>query len=468
MKLLRVLILILLSECGIAQDASFTYSGSMDFPVADSLVCPFLCTVDSLNNLWIVSTNTLETSAEHSVFMAAAGDTSIKMMIKFGTSDSVRNITGITSIGKDIFISARMIAPAGNQAPDYYPYSQMFYLPEGDPSKVKVFKRPGFSDYGTWYTSIASTKDGYIYFGQSYLVTIGSIDGRKVSNAFGNSIDYARIDWGTSMEPGGGLTYPNIMDLIRDVAVVPSGDYSDSSAVVYTSRNSSADPGGEATGGIAIWTGGSQSDPLNYRSVRLNDLSGFLTFTASAPYGISVNPADNSLFVCGTDASKKWVKGFQVAGNFAIQTAELPGSTSMDVQDPNGAPFSAPTDVAFNRDGQAAYVTDAGTKKVYAFKKVTSDILNEFNIVEAFKVEQNYPNPFNPETKIAVTIPVSSLLNAEVFNILGEKIKILANKQVSSGTHILNFDGSGLPSGIYFCKVTAGEYSRTIKMNLSK
>ncbi len=173
------------------------------------------------------------------------------------------------------------------------------------------------------------------------MVTVGSIDGRKNSNSFGNSVDYARIDWSTTMEPGGGLTYPNIMDLIRDIAVVPSGNYSDTSSVIYTSRNSSLDPGGETTGGIAMWTGGKHNNPLTYHAVRLNDLSSFLTFSFAAPYGIAVNPVNNNLFVCGTDPNKKWVKGFQVTGNFAIQTEEFPSSTSMDIQDPTGAPLFA-------------------------------------------------------------------------------------------------------------------------------
>lgn len=469
MKGFIVSLVFLLSNSIFSQSASYSFTRPLNFPVADSLVSPYLCTVDAKDNLWVVSTNLSSASAQHSLFMAAPKDTVLKLIKVFGSQDSIRNITGIAAIGSDIFITSRMEPYTGAADPYYYPYSQMFYLPEGNVSKIKIFKKPGYWDYGTWYTAITSTKDGFIYFGQSYLISVGSIDGRKDSSSFGNVIDYARIDWSTAMEPGGGFSYPNAMDLIRDIAVLPGGNYNDTTTVIYTSRNSSSDPGGDKTGGIAIWTGGKQTSPLTYHSKRLSDLSGFLSLKNSTPYGIAINPKNNNLFVCGSDSSKVWVKGFQVTGNFAIQADELPSKTSMDVKDPKGAPFISPADVAFSQDGTAAYVADQGAKKVFKFQYGTTDVKdNHSNLIKTFQVNQNYPNPFNPSTNIVVELPSSGRLKAEVYNVLGQKVAILADKEVSSGKYTLQFTAERFSSGIYICKVSAGEFSQTIKMMLKK
>jgi DNA-binding beta-propeller fold protein YncE len=467
MKLYTIFALLFYSILVFPQEVTFKYTGSMNFPVADSLVAPYLCTVDSAGILWVVSTNTVKASAIHSVFNAAPGDEELTLVKSFGVEDSVRDITGITAIGKDIFISARITAPAGTDMPDYYPYSEIFYLPDGDADAMVTLKAPGHV-YGTWYTAITSTKDQYIYFGQSYLVTLGSIDARKGTAGFGNTVEYARIDWSTPMEPGGGLAYPNITNMIRDVTVDPSADYNDTSVVVYTSRNSSSDPGGENTGGIAVWTGGTQANPLAYHAARISDLSGYLSFKSSVPYGIAVHPVTKNLFVCGTDDSKKWVKGFFITGNYAIQAAELPGSTSADLQDPEGAPFIAPADVVFSSDGNTAYVADEGALRVFKFSANTTDVPGTASVIKSFEVDQNYPNPFNPSTSIRVYVPAASRLKAEVYNVIGQKVALLIDKEVNSGSHVLSFDASGLSSGVYFCKVDAGNYSKTIKMMINK
>ena len=179
----------------------------------------------------------------------------------------------------------------------------------------------------------------------------------------GNSIGYAPGDWSKAMEPGGDFTGPNYVDLIRDIAVDKNGNYSDSSTVVYTSRNSTTDPGGESKGGIAKWTGGTSSSPATYHAERITDISGFLTIGHNIPNGIAVNPSNGNLFVCGTDTSKLWVKGFQIVGNFAIQADELPSSSSKDVKDAKGAPFVAPGDVALTATARQLMLLTKELKK---------------------------------------------------------------------------------------------------------
>ncbi len=99
-----------------------------------------------------------------------------------------------------------------------------------------------------------------------------------------------------------------------------------------------------------------------------------------------------------------------------------------------------------------------------AINNETSKQLDNFTLL------QNYPNPFNPATTISFNLPISEKVTLEVFNTLGQKITtILNNKNHRSGMHVYTFNGSQLPSGIYFYYINAGEkYSATKKMILLK
>ncbi|MEJ5305043.1 MAG: kelch repeat-containing protein [Ignavibacteria bacterium] len=88
--------------------------------------------------------------------------------------------------------------------------------------------------------------------------------------------------------------------------------------------------------------------------------------------------------------------------------------------------------------------------------------------VKAFALYQNYPNPFNPITTIKFSLPEKTNVKISVYNLLGQKVKELLNETRDAGTHTINFDGSGLPSGIYFYKIEAGKYTEAKKMILMK
>lgn len=94
-----------------------------------------------------------------------------------------------------------------------------------------------------------------------------------------------------------------------------------------------------------------------------------------------------------------------------------------------------------------------------------------------FSLEQNYPNPFNPTTKIKFTIPAnviangvkqSQLVTLKVYDVLGNEIMTLVNEEKPAGSYEVKFDGTGLPSGIYFYELKAGSFVETKKMVLLK
>ncbi|MCU0343296.1 MAG: PQQ-dependent sugar dehydrogenase [Ignavibacterium sp.] len=85
-----------------------------------------------------------------------------------------------------------------------------------------------------------------------------------------------------------------------------------------------------------------------------------------------------------------------------------------------------------------------------------------------FVLKQNFPNPFNPKTVISFQIPVEGLVNLVVYDVPGNEVITLLNEQKTAGIYDVDFDASKLTSGIYFYKLTAGDFSLTRKMILLK
>jgi hypothetical protein len=81
-------------------------------------------------------------------------------------------------------------------------------------------------------------------------------------------------------------------------------------------------------------------------------------------------------------------------------------------------------------------------------------------------LHRNVPNPFNPTTTIAYTIPSDAHVRIAVYNVRGREIDVLANGHRAGGTHEIVWNASGLPSGVYFCRLTAGAFTATRKMCL--
>jgi len=86
----------------------------------------------------------------------------------------------------------------------------------------------------------------------------------------------------------------------------------------------------------------------------------------------------------------------------------------------------------------------------------------------AFSLSQNYPNPFNPNTIIRFQIKDSRFVTMKVYDILGKEIETLINEKKSPGTYEVIWDGSAYPSGVYFYKLMAGDFTETKKMLLIK
>lgn len=113
-------------------------------------------------------------------------------------------------------------------------------------------------------------------------------------------------------------------------------------------------------------------------------------------------------------------------------------------------------------------VADSG--RIYKYNSSVIGISGNQNepVPEAFTIEQNYPNPFNPETKIGYTLNRPVVVKIEVLNLLGQTVEELYNSFQPSGYHSITWNASSFSSGIYFCRITAGNYEKSIKMLLLK
>lgn len=89
-------------------------------------------------------------------------------------------------------------------------------------------------------------------------------------------------------------------------------------------------------------------------------------------------------------------------------------------------------------------------------------------LADVFKLRQNYPNPFNPKTKISFFVGEKSNVEIKIFNVLGIELMKLVDELKEPGNYSIDFDGSSLPSGVYYYQMKAGKFTDTKKMIINK
>ncbi|HLP17785.1 MAG TPA: S8 family peptidase [Bacteroidota bacterium] len=85
-----------------------------------------------------------------------------------------------------------------------------------------------------------------------------------------------------------------------------------------------------------------------------------------------------------------------------------------------------------------------------------------------FSMAQNYPNPFNPATMFRFSLPVASRVRLVVYDVLGRETAVLIDRMIEAGAHTTEWNASQYPSGVYFFRLEAGEFSATKKLLLQK
>jgi hypothetical protein len=147
----------------------------------------------------------------------------------------------------------------------------------------------------------------------------------------------------------------------------------------------------------------------------------------------------------------------------AVQLTNNPAASSI----PSIAVSGSSVHVIFrdSRDGNC----EIYYKQYKSSAKILTDITNNNpELPKVYSLEQNYPNPFNPETKISFDIPIQGFVSLKIFDALGREVNTLVNEVKVPGSYSVDFNGTNLPSGIYFYKLQTENYSETKKMLLIK
>ena len=186
-------------------------------------------------------------------------------------------------------------------------------------------------------------------------------------------------------------------------------------------------------------------------------------------YSVSLSGDGNTAIVGGyTDSSftgAAWVYtrthgGWSQLGNKLVGT----GSAGKAEQ---GVAVDLSTDGSTALVGGFADDNFNGAAWVFSRTVTNTGVIGE-KAPSQLRLEQNYPNPFNPTTEIRYQVTGDRDVRLAVYDLLGREVAVLVNGRVSSGTHEVRFHASGLASGVYFYRLTAGDFVATKRLLLLK
>ncbi len=172
-----------------------------------------------------------------------------------------------------------------------------------------------------------------------------------------------------------------------------------------------------------------------------------------------------------TDGGENWETLVLLHGGFGGELVTAPPTYLSFIPDPDQwgtLKFAVPAGTnkfkfkAIDRHGNDLYLDNIII--IGSDGQLTS--VSEIKIPREFSLQQNYPNPFNPTTTIEYALPENEIVRLEVYNSLGQKVKVLVNGYQAAGTHRINFDASDLSSGIYYYRIKAGKFQKLHKMIL--
>ncbi len=198
------------------------------------------------------------------------------------------------------------------------------------------------------------------------------------------------------------------------------------------------------------------SDLPRVADITINTDNPNMLFIASQPWYSVWLPDVNSGVLKSTDAGSTWQNITENLNHTFVLFAKLnPNNTSQ---------------LFVGTGGGGLWMNDKAT-----------DIVEDRNSIPVrFKLEQNYPNPFNPTTVIEFSIPiletgymtsirqVTPFVQLKIYDILGREIRTLLNENKSAGNYKIAFNAEGLPSGVYFYRISAGKFVSVKKMILLK
>jgi hypothetical protein len=247
------------------------------------------------------------------------------------------------------------------------------------------------------------------------------------------------------------------------VADVSSGN---ATSTLFGATNSlGANGNANGVGDVAVRDNGDAT----YTIFVLGTNNGFGSYTTTNPVPVELTSFTYSLIENNVNLS--WTTATEINNlKFEVERSNS-DQTFVKIGEVQGAGTSSQVNSYNFTDASV----DAGAY-TYRLKQIDFDGTFEYsNSVEvvvgapqSFGLSQNYPNPFNPSTVIEFAIPEASNVKLIIYNMLGQEVATLINRNVEAGTHRVNFDASGLNSGVYIYKLEAADFVQTNKMTLMK
>ncbi len=114
------------------------------------------------------------------------------------------------------------------------------------------------------------------------------------------------------------------------------------------------------------------------------------------------------------------------------------------------------------------YISTLGTISPQSDGRITDLKEEKDEVLMTFELEQNYPNPFNPSTTISFVIPGNQKVSLKIYNILGQEVATLVNKNLKAGKYNYTWNAKGMASGTYIYSLTTDKYQQAKKMILLK
>jgi hypothetical protein len=98
-----------------------------------------------------------------------------------------------------------------------------------------------------------------------------------------------------------------------------------------------------------------------------------------------------------------------------------------------------------------------------------ADVLDPTNVLPGeFELSQNYPNPFNPSTMITFDLPRACFVRLKIYDVVGREVETIIDERRAAGRYEVRWSMAGLASGVYLCRLEAGDFIDVKKIILQR
>ena len=209
-------------------------------------------------------------------------------------------------------------------------------------------------------------------------------------------------------------------------------------------------------------------------------LTGFVVPVELTDFDVALN--NENIQLTWETATETNNAGFNIERKYKVSSVYT-GWETIEFMPGYGTSSSPKSYAYLDSDLPAASVIAYRLKQIdisggYAYSKVDSVVLSPVTGIDddaksfKFSLSQNYPNPFNPSTKIKYTVPslgnTSEQVELKIFDIIGNEVAQIVNESKSPGEYEVTFNAQGLPTGVYFYRISVAGNIETRKMILLK